>query len=108
MKFNTIKEEETFYGKVFDLLEKKGGMYINVKDREYYRDDFIKSHLSNKKHPCSEWRFKGKFGFGGKYRSETNKIDYYIEDKTDELDLLRDKINHELSLIKDNIVNAVE
>ena len=39
---------------------------------------------------CDEWRFMGKLGFGGKYRSGTNRVDCYSEDETPErLDLIK-------------------
>jgi hypothetical protein len=59
------------------------------------RDSFLAGHLKDK-YPCSEWRFGGRFGFGGKYRIERNAIDYYPEDHTPELDKLKDSINEML------------
>ena len=46
-------------GKVYDLLV---GAY------EPDRDNFIYHHTESKD-GCSEWRFCGKLGFGGKYRT---------------------------------------
>ena len=56
-------------------------------------------HHTDPVYPCREWRFQGKLGFGGKYRSETNKVDCYREDETTEVLLLIDDINHALSLL---------
>ena len=33
---------------------------------------------------CTEFRFCGKLGFGGKYRSQRNTVDCYREDETPE------------------------
>ena len=45
-----------------------------------------------------EWRFRGKFGMGGKcrrppYPTPHMKIDYYPESATPELNMLQSKIN---------------
>lgn len=75
--------------KIYDILVEFGGA------AEFMRTTFIYHHLKD----CTEWRFQGKFGFGGKYRSRTNTIDYYSEDQTEELDELCQKINDELSKV---------
>lgn len=49
---------------------------------EIMRASFLTGHL--KENLCQEWRFQGHFGFGGKYRSLTNKVDCYREDETPE------------------------
>jgi hypothetical protein len=72
---------------VYGILVNLGG--ANENDR----DSFISSFTFD----MDEWRFKGKFGFGGKYRKETNYIDYYKEDETEDLNILRDEINKALS-----------
>lgn len=59
--------------KVYDLLVSIGGAY------EPYGDSFIYHHTESKD-GCSEWRFSGKLGFGGKYRpTEEDVIDMYKE-----------------------------
>ena len=45
------------------------------------RGSFVQNH-EDERSPCTEWRFCGHLGFGGKYRSETNKVDCYREDET--------------------------
>lgn len=45
---------------------------------------------------AQEWRFQGKFGYGGKYIPGNNRFAYYTEDQTPELDSLRDTINAKL------------
>lgn len=79
--------------KVYDILVELGGA------REDERDSFIYSHCRNK-YCCEEWRFSGHFGFGGKYRSERNSIDFYNEDTTNERIKLQEKINNELNKIR--------
>jgi hypothetical protein len=78
---------ETELNKIYDVLVGLGGA------PEIYRDDFIYHHLKN---DCDEFRFQGKLGFGGKYRSKTNSVDCYLEDSTPERLKLIDEINEEL------------
>jgi 5'-nucleotidase len=68
-------KNNTFYQQVYDILVYLGGA------PEGMRDTFIYAHCHDK-YPTKEWRFQGKLGFGGKYRSETNKVDCYSEDET--------------------------
>jgi hypothetical protein len=74
------------YNAVYDVLVSLAGAPENS------RIDFIFHHTIM--NPiCDEWRFQGKFGYGGKYRSDSNTIDYYKEHSTKELDKLRDSVN---------------
>ena len=57
---------------VYDVLVQIAGA------DETMRGSFIQNHLSG----CEEWRFCGRLGFGGKYRSRTNTVDCYREDET--------------------------
>lgn len=82
--------EETA-NKIYDVLVQLGGAY------EKNREMFLHAHL---KGDIREYRFQGVFGFGGKYRVKTNRIDYYSEDHTKPLDLLREHINEELNKIE--------
>lgn len=77
------------YGKIFDLLVLIGGAH------ESLRDDFLYRHVRCVE-TCSEYRFKGALGFGGKYWSNINKVSFYPEDETSERVKLRDKLNSEL------------
>jgi len=77
---------------IYDILVHIGGAH------EFEREGFIYSHCISE-HCCEEWRFCGKLGFGGKYRSLTNTVDCYIEDMNDERFAIINKINSELSLI---------
>jgi hypothetical protein len=79
--------------KVYDLLVNMGGAY------EPDRYSFIYHHTESK-YKCEEWRFSGKFGFGGKYRVGYNRIDYYKEDETQERNRLKDELNIKLFEIK--------
>jgi len=69
---------EGFANLVYDILEKLGGAAPSQ------RIPFVYEHLESK-YRCLEWRFMGKLGMGGKYRSERNKVDYYPEDETPEM-----------------------
>jgi len=79
---------------IYDILCEYGAL-------ESDRNEFIHHHstLAFDNKVCSEWRFQGKFGFGGKYRVYKNQIDYYQEDKTPEMDILEEECNKKLLLI---------
>jgi hypothetical protein len=83
-----------FANKVYDILVKEGGAC------ESMRDNFIVCHNPSNKFLCWEYRFQGLFGFGGKYWSERNAINYYQEDQTKKLDKLEAKVNKLLAGIK--------
>lgn len=78
--------------KVYDLLVSIGG--ANEDDRS----SFIYHHCEDK-HGCREWRFCGKLGFGGKYRSTWNGVTYYSEDETPERIDIKNQLNSELQKI---------
>ena len=79
--------------KIYDVLVNIGGAY------EGERDSFIYHHCTYKD-GCDEWRFQGKLGYGGKYRSRYNKVDCYLEDETKERLHLIKEINAALLKIK--------
>lgn len=76
--------------KIYDLLVNIGGAL------ESERDDFIFEHVGSE-YGCQEWRFSGKLGFGGKYRSERNEVDCYREDETPKRLKIIEELNNELS-----------
>lgn len=78
--------------KIYDLLVSIGGA------SESERDSFVYHHTKSKD-VCDEWRFSGKLGFGGKYRSLRNRVDCYLEDETPERIQLMEQLNNELSQI---------
>lgn len=84
--------------KVYDILVNMGGAAEN------YRDSFIYHHTDNIHGECNtlcnEWRFCGKLGYGGKYRSDSNTVDCYLEDETEERLEIIEEINKQLKLIK--------
>jgi len=75
---------------VYDQLVNIGGAY------EPERDSFIYHHTESKD-GCSEWRFVGKLGFGGKYRSGSNSVDCYKEDTNPERIKIMKELNDALS-----------
>ena len=75
--------------KIYDLLVNIGGA------REDERQDFIYHHCVYE-NGCQEWRFRGKLGFGGKYRSTWNGVTYYPETSTDEIDKIAEELNQKL------------
>jgi hypothetical protein len=76
--------------KIYDLLINIGGA------SSYERSDFVYHHVESDS-GCDEWRFRGNLGFGGKYRSHTNRVDCYREDATPERIRITDNLNSELS-----------
>lgn len=82
-------KDKDFMNNVYDVLVQYGGA------REEERDDFIYHHCTNE-YGCDEWRFRGYFGFGGKYRSSPNIVTYYSEDETEELKRLKNFIDNKL------------
>lgn len=86
-----INMDKEIANKVYDVLVSIGGA------TESYRDSFIHHHTPP--NSCDEWRFGGKLGFGGKYRSRYNTVDCYSEDETTERKNLIKKLNEALSLI---------
>lgn len=82
--------------KIYDLLVRMGG--ANKEDK----DVFVYNHCKAS-YPCSEWRFQGRFGFGGKYRAKSNTVTMYSEDETPELLALIKKINKELENISEDL-----
>lgn len=75
---------------VYDLLVDIGGAC------ESERDQFVYYHTKEK---CYEWRFSGKLGFGGKYRSKTNTVDCYVEDETKKRKKIMKELNDALAKI---------
>jgi hypothetical protein len=75
--------------KVYDLLVSIGGA------NEHERTDFVYHHCYSST-GCNEWRFRGKLGFGGKYRSSWNGVTYYPEDETPEKIEVAKNLNEEL------------
>jgi len=90
MKTNKISTEKA--NKVYDLLVSIGGA------SESDRDSFIYHHCEDK-YECSEWRFCGHLGFGGKYRSGWNGVTYYQEDETPERIKIKSQLNEQLQKI---------
>ena len=75
---------------VYDLLVQIGGA------SEDERETFVYNH-TEARYLCTEWRFCGVLGFGGKYRSERNRVDCYREDETPERLAVIKEINFRLA-----------
>lgn len=86
------KMSEERANKIYDLLVTIGGA------REDERVDFIYHHCEDK-FPCTEWRFIGHLGFGGKYKSGWNGVSYYPENETPVIKALAETLNIELKKI---------
>src|SRR6478736_2515906 len=64
---------EALANKVYDVLVNLGGAH------ESSRDSFVFDHTTDRN--VTEWRFQGKLGFGGKFRSRRFTVDCYQEDE---------------------------
>lgn len=73
----TKKDKNKFVNNVYNILMEYGASE-NMKDAfiNYILDKSEKNNIGNSK----EWRFQGKFGFGGKYYFPENEITCYSED----------------------------
>lgn len=60
------------------------------------KDDFVYTHTRN---GCSEWRFQGNLGFGGKYWSGRNAVSCYPEHLNPNTEQIIEKANKLLSEI---------
>lgn len=89
---NTKLLETEKANKVYDVLVEMGGADENE------RENFIHQHCTDKM-GCMEWRFSGKLGCGGKYRSTWNGVSYYSEDETTERLVLAAEMNEKLRMI---------
>jgi len=111
----SMNRAEEFYDKAYDILVKHGCASPSMRETfiDYFTQD---SALAS----TLEWRFQGKFGFGGKFwrvvktvlipssghsmgvwRTERqHSISYYPEDHTKKLDKLAIKINEKLKLLE--------
>lgn len=88
-----MKVTKRFANKIYDIL-------VNIGDAsEDMRDSFIHYFIGNFGE-WGEWRFGGKLGMGGKYRTQRNTVDYYYENTTQERDKIVEKINKELKNIE--------
>jgi hypothetical protein len=92
---NTLTEE--FLNDVYSILVNTGGA------KEDERFDFIDIHLNSEN--CTEYRFGGKFGSGGKYRSTWNSVTAYSENITKSMQYDLNNINQLLKKLKDGKCN---
>jgi len=99
MNKKKLKLRQEFYDRVYTILVDQGAAVKTM------RDPFINYHMDE---TClyHEWRFSGMFGFGGKYRKANNAVDYYLEDRTKDLDKRMKKINDELKELKKSYKGA--
>lgn len=81
--------------KIYDLLVARAGA------NESNREEFVHYAMSDTKLPL-EFRFQGDFGFGGKIYIDYDRwyLDYYHEDRTDELEKTRRELDKILRLIR--------
>jgi hypothetical protein len=75
---------------VYSILVNIGGA------SESMRGSFVQNH-TDAEYPCTEWRFCGHLGYGGKYLSKTNRVDCYIEEETPKRLALIGELNEALA-----------
>lgn len=86
------EQQMEFFKQVYAILVKYAGAQSNS-NAEF---DFVYAHAHDKDE-CTEYRFCGALGHGGKYRSGTNKVDCYVEDSTPEREKMIVDTNKELA-----------
>lgn len=80
-------------GKIWDILVECAGAY----DSKRERDSFIHYQLKG----CTEYRFGGKLGFGGKFWNNASMwyVNCYKEDLTPELEKIIEDTNTRLKAL---------
>jgi hypothetical protein len=91
-----VVSSTAWFDSIYSILVNIGGA------SESMRGSFVQNH-EDERLPCTEWRFCGHLGFGGKYRSKTNNVDCYKEDETPK----RLAIIHELNEVLAKLSNIV-
>lgn len=85
-----------FFARVWDeVLVPIAGAYDGPNDR----DGFVSDHL-NTEYPCTEFRFQGSLGFGGKFRMQSDlscAVECYPEDETPNRQKVIDEANQVLA-----------
>lgn len=99
---------ETFYGKCWDILVKHAGASKSPDAKYQFVMSFVEPERFGN---VNEFRFGGVFGFGGKFRRNSNNdhrvyIDYYPEDHTKRLDKLAEKVNKLLWDLQEKFVGG--
>jgi hypothetical protein len=94
-KSSLEERKKEYFGRVYDILVLHAGA------REKDKHDFVYHHAEGKpyggsNYGCSEYRFQGHLGFGGKYRSGSNMIDCYREDENEKILNIIDITNKKL------------
>ena len=79
---------------VYDLLVSIGGAH------EGTRFSFLHHH-NDKQFPCTEWRFCGHLGHGGKYYREQNIVSCYREDGNTQRTQIIKALNSALDALPD-------
>jgi len=93
----TIEQAE----KIWDAIVEHAG----ANDHFYAKSEFVHAVARSAEH-CSEWRFVGSLGFGGKFRNNGNNdntphVDCYPEDETPERRAVIENTNAAIKLIVD-------
>lgn len=85
---------------VFDVL------VAQTRVSDTWRDQFVRAHTLE---GCREFRLLGgRLKLGGKFRSETWRVDCYAEDRTPERDLLIEDTNGRLAKLRAELGIALE
>lgn len=106
----TDDDWKAFYGRCWDILVEHAGAHED--DRGLNRDQFVFHMMEDDDFGgCSEYRFCGVFGFGGKFRRNGNKnntvyVDYYPENRTKKLDKVEAKTNAALQQAQEEMVGG--
>lgn len=99
----SIEQWEEFYGQVWDILRDN----VDASKNPYDRMNFI-HHMLADKYPCTEWRFCGSLGFGGKiYRNDRKLyVSCYPEDETRARRKLIKSVNKKLEKLQKKMIGG--
>lgn len=88
-----VSANPDFYRDVYAVLVELGGANINN------RADFVHHYTTNPE--ACEWRFCGRFGFGGKFYRCWDRcyVSMYSEDRTPEITTLLDALNQQIAAL---------
>lgn len=79
---------------IYDVLQREAGAPAGGGVRE----NFVYIHTTEE---CTEFRFCGLLGHGGKYRAPRNKVDCYQEDETPERLEIIERTNKALAALNE-------
>lgn len=90
---NAQDRNQDFLREVYAVLVELGRAHADT------CEDFVSNYANNQS--AIEWRFCGRFGFGGKFYRTPSRcyVSYYFEDRTSDLDVQIDAMNEQIAAL---------